>query len=58
MNFITVEKTSIPDSKTMWTKVEEDGYFNNLYRTREDARNDKWSSGKVRKVRITLIEEE
>lgn len=58
MQYVAVERVSIPVSKTMWTLVEEDGTFYNLYRTRGDARNDKWSNEKVRKVRITLVEED
>lgn len=58
VNFIAKERVSVPTSKTMWALVEEDGTFYDLYRTRDDARNAKWSNEKVRKVRITLVEED
>lgn len=58
MQYLVVERVSIPVSKTMWTLVEDDGTFYDLYRTRDDARKAKWSNEKVCKVSITLVKDE
>ena len=57
VKFIGKEVVNVPSSKTMWTLVKKDGTFTNLYRTREDARLDKWVNEKVAKVKIQLVKE-
>ena len=57
VKFIGKEVVNVPASKMMWTLVKKDGTFTNLYRTREDARLDKWLNEKVSKVKIQLVKE-